>query len=38
MENFYDKKDVKKYVSKTDNPNYNLHHFDSIFRALCVAP
>jgi len=38
MENFYDKKDVKKYVSKTDNPNYNLHHFDSNFRALCVAP
>ena len=38
MENFYDKKDVKKYVSKTDNPNYNLHHFDVPFRALCVAP
>ena len=38
MENFYDKKDVKKYVSKSDNPNYNLHHFDVPFRALCVAP
>ena len=38
MENFYDKKDVKKYVSKTDNPNYNLHHFDVPFRALSVAP
>jgi len=38
MENFYDKKEVKKYVSKTDNPNYNLHHFDIPFRALCVAP
>jgi len=38
MQNFYDKKDVQKYVSKTDNPNYNLHHFDVPFRALCVAP
>ena len=38
MENYYDKKEVKKYVSKTDNPNYNLHHFDVPFRALCVAP
>ena len=28
MENYHDKKKVKKYVSKTDNPNYNLHHFD----------
>ena len=38
MVNFYDKKDVKKYVSKTDDPNYNLHHFDVPYRALCVAP
>ena len=38
MENFYNRKDVQKYVSKTDNPNYDLHHFDVPLRALCVAP
>ena len=38
MENFYNKKEVKKYVVKTENPNYDLHHFDTNFRALCVAP
>jgi hypothetical protein len=38
MLNFYDKKEVKKYVSKTDNPNYDLHHFDIPYRALCIAP
>ena len=38
MQNFYEKKEVKKYVSKTDNPNYNLHHFDIPYRALCIAP
>ena len=37
MENYYDKKEIKKYVSKTDNVNHNLDHFDSIFKALCVA-
>jgi hypothetical protein len=38
MENFYNKKEVKKYCSKTDNPNYDVHHFDSPFRSLVVAP
>ena len=38
MQNYYNKKEVQKYVSKTDNPNYNLHNFDVPFRALCVAP
>jgi len=38
MENFYVKKEVKKYCVKADNPNYDLHHFDVSFRALCVAP
>jgi hypothetical protein len=38
MENFYQRKDVKKYCSKTENPNYELHHFDLPFRALVVAP
>jgi hypothetical protein len=38
MENFYSRKDVKKYCVKTDNPNYDLHHFDTPFRSLVVAP
>ena len=38
MENFYEKKDVKKYIVKTENPNYDLHHFDIPFRSLVVAP
>ena len=38
MENFYNKKEVKKYVIKTENPNYDLHHFDTPFRSLVVAP
>jgi hypothetical protein len=38
MENFYNKKEVKKYCSKTENPNYDLHHFDTPFRSLVVAP
>jgi len=33
MQNFYEKKEVQKYVLKTDNPN-----FDVPFRALCLAP
>lgn len=38
MENFYNKKEVRKYCSKTENPNYELHNFDLPFRALVVAP
>jgi hypothetical protein len=38
MENFYNKKEVKKYVIKTENPNYDMHHFDTPFRSLVVAP
>jgi hypothetical protein len=38
MENFYAKKEVKKYCIKNENPNYDLHHFDTPFRALVVAP
>jgi hypothetical protein len=38
MENYYQKQDVKKHCQKTDNPNYNLHHFDTLFRSLVVAP
>ena len=38
MENYYHKQDVKKYCVKTENPNYNLHHFDTPFRSLVVAP
>ena len=38
MENFYEKREVKKYVVKTENPNYDLHHFEIPFRSLVVAP
>ena len=38
MENFYQKKDVKKYIVKTENPTYDLHHFEIPFRSLVVAP
>jgi len=38
MENYYNKKEVKKYVIKTENPNYDMHHFDTPFRSLVVAP
>ena len=38
MENYYKNKDVKKYCQKTDNPNYNLYHFETPFRSLVVAP
>ena len=38
MENYYAKKEVKKYCVKTENPNYDLHHFDTPFRSLVVAP
>ena len=29
---------MKKYCSQTENRNYNLHHFDTPFRSLVVAP
>jgi hypothetical protein len=38
MDNFYKKKEVLKYCSKTENPNYDLHHFETPFRSLVVAP
>jgi hypothetical protein len=39
MENYYQKQDVKKYCQKkTDNPNYNLHPFQTPFKSLVVAP
>ena len=38
MGNYYAKRDVKKYCNKADNPNYNLHHFETPFRSLVVAP
>jgi len=38
MENFYTKKEVKKYCIQGDNPNYDLHNFDVPFRALVIAP
>ena len=38
MKIFYNDKNVKKYVVKTENPNYDMHHFDTPFRSLVVAP
>ena len=38
MKNFYNDKNVKKYVVKTENPNYDMHRFDTPFRSLVVAP
>ena len=38
MENFYTKKEVKKYCIQGENPNYDLHNFDAILRALVIAP
>jgi hypothetical protein len=38
MENYYKKFEVKKYCVKTEIPNYDLHHFDTPFRSLIVAP
>ena len=38
MENFYNKKEVKKYCIKGENPNYDLHNFDVPFRGLVIAP
>jgi hypothetical protein len=37
MEHFYNKKEVKKYCSKTEKPNYDVNHFDTPFRSLVVA-
>ena len=38
MENFYTKKEVKKYCIQGENSNYHLHNFDVPFRALVIAP
>ena len=39
MKNFYETKDVKKYLSKSDNPNIQLHQINRLpFRITCNAP
>ena len=38
MKKYYNKKEVKKYCVKTENHNYDLHHFDTPIRSLVVAP
>jgi hypothetical protein len=37
MENFYTKKEVKKYCIQGENPDYHLHYFYVPFRALVIA-
>lgn len=39
MKNFYETRDVKKYLSTTDNPNIHLHGINRLpFRIVCNAP
>jgi hypothetical protein len=38
MKKFYTKKEVEKYCIRGEDPNYDLHNFDAIFRALVIAP
>ena len=39
MENFYARRDMKKYLSSPDNPNVHLHHLDKLpFRMVVCAP
>lgn len=35
--NFYEKKDMKKYLNKTHNPNYETHHIKIPFRMLIIG-
>ena len=39
MDNFYQRKEMKKYLTKADNPNIKLHQLDKLpFRMIIVAP
>ena len=39
MENYYQRKDMKKFLSTQDNPNVQLHGLDKLpFRMVVVAP
>lgn len=39
MENYYQRKDMKKFLSSQDNPNLHLHNLDKLpFRMVVVAP
>jgi DNA helicase HerA-like ATPase len=39
MENYYQRKDMKKFLSSQDNPNVHLHMLDKLpFRMVVVAP
>ena len=39
MDNFYARKEMKKYLSSPDNPNVKLHGLDKLpFRMIVVAP
>tara|TARA_R110001592_G_scaffold2489_4_gene14641 strand:+ start:1104 stop:1787 length:684 start_codon:yes stop_codon:yes gene_type:complete len=39
MENFYKRKELRKYLPKVDNPNIHLHQLDKLpFRMIVCAP
>ena len=39
MDNFYARKEMKKYLSSPDNPNVKSHGLDKLpFRMIVVAP
>ena len=39
MENFYKRKELRKYLPKVDNPNVHLHQLDKLpFRMIVCAP
>jgi energy-coupling factor transporter ATP-binding protein EcfA2 len=37
IENIYQRKDMKKFIKKVHNPNYELHHIEIPFRMLIIG-
>jgi ABC-type dipeptide/oligopeptide/nickel transport system ATPase component len=37
IENIYERKDIKKFIKKVHNPNYELHHIEIPFRACIIG-
>lgn len=38
MENFYNRKEMKKFINQSDNPNFNYHGISIPSRMLVIAP